>query len=173
MPCGVAFPSQSGESQAYRTRLGKACAEVGGRGHGRCASVYPRGLGSRQGTGHSFLAPFKESRRKQTQRDTCGHRHTHRQTHTHTCSAESDDVDFEFGPVDQVLPVGETSVMSALATRCQDKITEALYPIEQLMTEAKVGQPGWTGGERTATPLCSGQGSTLAPSLTRQQSRRM
>ena len=62
--------------------------------------------------------------------------------------------------------------MPALATRCQDKITEALYPIEQLITKAKVGQPVQTGGERTATPLCSGQGSTLAPSLTRQQPRR-
>ena len=29
--------------------------------------------------------------------------------------------------------------MSALAIRCQDKITEVLYPIEQLITKAKVG----------------------------------
>ena len=42
--------------------------------------------------------------------------------------------------------------MSALAIRCQDKITEVLYPIEQLITKAKVGQPGWTGGERIALP---------------------
>ena len=71
-----------------------------------------------------------------------------------------------------MFPVGETSLMSALVIRCQDKITEALYPIEQLITEAKVGQPGQTGGERTATPLCSAQGSTLAPSLCRERSRR-
>ena len=139
----------------------------------------PVGLGSHQGrkllltiptTAHSFLAPFKECRREQTHRDTCGHRHT--QTDTHTCNAESDDVDFEIGPVDQVLQVGETPFMLALAMCCQDKITEALYPIEQLITESQVGQPGWTGGERTATPLCSGQGSTLAPSLCREQPRR-
>ena len=107
----------------------------------------------------------------QTDTERLAHTDTHRQTPT--CSAESDEVDFEFGPVNQVLPVGETSVMSALAIRCQDKITEALYPIEQLITEAQMGQPGWTGGERTATPLCGGQGSTLAPSLSREQPRRM
>ena len=50
--------------------------------------------------------------------------------------------------------------------------SEALYPIEQLITKAKVGQPDQTGGERTATPLCSGQGSTPAPSVTREQPRR-
>ena len=116
----------------------------------------PVRLGSRQGrkllltiptTAHSFLAPFKECRREQTHRDTCAHRHTRRHpTHTHTCSAESDDVDFEFGPVDKVFPVGETSFMSALAIRCQPKITEALYPIEQLITESQMGQPVQTGG---------------------------
>ena len=108
------------------------------------------------------------------------HRHTHSTQHTdrhrHTCrhthSTERDEVDFEFGPADQVFPVGETSFMSALAIRCQDKITEALHPIGQLITKAKVGQPSWTGGERTATPLCSAQGSTPAPSLAREQSRR-
>ena len=85
MSCGVSRSSQSGERPGAQDPALRSMRGGLGRGHGRGVIVYPWAV-SRQGrkllltiqtTAHSFLEPIKESRRKQTHRDTWPHRHTH------------------------------------------------------------------------------------------------